>query len=180
MAKTVKPLGEHPSKQEEISFFESVVAMVPKDSYLAQMLTREFIIWVEESIRNDSNLDIYADCQYEMKSSRGLNDNLVGMSNQIAHLTEQCARFQKERNALEILAKERDQLLLEAQYNANAMLMQFDELRKKVSYDTDKINAQQDEIETLKAMLSAVVTDTPVDIELKVAARMLVREWTQQ
>jgi hypothetical protein len=178
VSKTIRRLQENPSKADEISFFEAVVGSIPRESYLYQMFTREFALWVTESIRNDCDMDIHGNWEKEMESARSLNSHYVRATEEIKVL----------KNGARIADETISNLIKQSQgykdQNA-ALLTQNDELVQNLEAFRVEIEAVKEHSEgrlkemlALQRLLKAVVNNTSE--EDKKLAQMLVRAWEGQ
>lgn len=94
------------NKDEEIKFLETIKDYMPKDRYLADLFTWEFITHVNMQIKNDFSADLYADYSVaELRCAEALQ-LLLKSQNQIRDAEAEASRLNAAVNLLKMTIDE--------------------------------------------------------------------------
>jgi len=176
MAKTIKTLGDSPSKQEEVGFLEQITASIPPESYLSELFSKGFVLWATTSIRDDAAMDIYAFWQSEqarhrtcredyetlLKENSSLKHSAQVADTTIANLIKQSQDY-KDQNAA--LLTQNDQLVC-----------LIDAAQKDIVAEREHSEGRLKEMLALKELLIAVISNTGGE-NARTTAYMLVEAW---
>ncbi len=157
--KTIKPLSENPSKQEEIDFLQAVRASLPTGSYLSSFLSEQMMGAVERLIKDDWCTDIYADLLFERERVSEARKDLAAARTQYeAAITALKARLDSEIEKVDFWSKANE---------ANKVLLQQSREARDGLYEDVLI--AENKLDRIKGItLKAWLNSTPIDcIELR-------------
>lgn len=154
MTMTIRKLSEHPSKEEEIKFFEEVAESMPFDSYLRNFFNSKMVGWVRDQIKNDFTADLYE--WYESAMSRE-SDEVNNSMEMLKKFDRKVAEYDKLLADARAMIQERDELVERLVKLNNELSVQSEQYVNKLIEQSNQLDENEQRIVTLKARLYDVI-----------------------
>jgi len=91
----IKKLSRFPSKEEEILFFDAIVASIPKSSYLTDFFNQDCLYYIDRMIRDDFCID--PEYFFEGQVAAAAEEKLKARDAEIQELKDEIVKLKAER-----------------------------------------------------------------------------------